>query len=171
MVTQRRSQPADSLDEAVERWRTVRPDLDWSGSAALARLVRVAALVNRQVEAAVAAHGLTAGEFDLLSLLRAGAAGRPMSISELGAQLLLSAAAMTHRVDRLEAAGLVLRQRVHPDRRNLSLLLTERGRTVVETAVADRLAAEQRILAALSPVETARMDAVLRRLSGSLSAD
>src|SRR3712207_7498366 len=55
--------------------------------------------------------------------------------SALARTLMLSPAGMTNRIDRLAAAGLVERAADPDDRRSLLVVLTPKGRTVVDEVV------------------------------------
>jgi len=157
----------DAVDGYIEQWRTERPDLPAGGLAAMAvlgRLGRLAGLVGPAIGAVLARHGLTTGEFDVLAALRR--AGEPFTLTpgELARSMMLSPAATTHRLDRLEAAGLVGRALDPGNRRSMRVTLTGRGREVVDRAVTDHVANEERLLAALSPDDVAELDRLLRAL-------
>jgi len=132
--------------------------------AVLSRLTRTATAVARRIEAALAADGLTIGECDVLQELLRGE-GQIVTASTLSSTLVLSPGALTHRLDRLESAGLVERGRRHPDRRNLSVHLTSKGRSLVEAAITRRIAVEKEIVAAYSPADLSRFDSYLHLLA------
>ena len=71
---------------------------------------------------------------------------------------------MTNRIDRLAARGLVARQDHPDDRRGVLVQLTEAGRDAVDAALAELLAAEQGILAALDVSEHDQLTRSLRLL-------
>jgi DNA-binding MarR family transcriptional regulator len=58
-------------------------------------------------------------------------ARNPQSLSQLGAELALAPPSMTRLVDRLEARGLITRERDETDRRKVVAALTEEGRRLV----------------------------------------
>lgn len=111
-----------------------------------------------------ARHGLTFGEFEMLAaLLRSGPPHR-LKPSELVGALVLSSGAMTNRIDRVEAAGLVERLPDPDDRRGTLVALTEKGRRVVDEAVVAHLANEERLLGTLSPDQRRQLAGLLRTL-------
>ena len=57
-----------------------------------------------------------------------------MRMSELARQALVSPSRLTHRVDRLEAAGVVIRRPCPTDRRGMNAVLTAKGRRLLERA-------------------------------------
>jgi DNA-binding MarR family transcriptional regulator len=78
-------------------------------------------------------EGLTLPQFDVLAQLQRRAEG--MSPGDLTRELLVTAGNVTGIVDRLVRRGLVERRRVPHDGRTRRLLLTPRGRTLVERAI------------------------------------
>jgi deoxyribonuclease V len=88
------------------------------------------------MERASARFGLDWGQFLVLAALRG--AGRPfrMSPRELHRLLLVSPAAVTNRLYRLEAKGLIERSADPTDRRSLPVSLTAQGLSTIERAMA-----------------------------------
>lgn len=78
--------------------------------------------------------------------------------------LALSTGAMTNRLDRLEEAGFVARERDPDDRRGVVVRLTDAGRSAADGAVAEIAAGEQRWLSALTPKEKRALNDLLRTL-------
>lgn len=60
----------------------------------------------------------------------------PLSVTELSRMLELDAGTLSRLLKRLEAAGLVLRDRNPTDERSLAVALTEKGRALREQALA-----------------------------------
>jgi DNA-binding MarR family transcriptional regulator len=157
----------DVVDELVDQWRRERPDLGDDALAAMGtigRMGRLHAHASRAIDAVFARHGLVTGEFDVLAALRRSGPPHAATPGALARTLMLSPAGMTNRVDRLEAAGLVAREADPEDRRSSRVVLTERGRAVVDAAVADHVAGEVALLAAVAPGDRAALDRALRAL-------
>jgi DNA-binding MarR family transcriptional regulator len=93
-------------------------------------------------------------------------AGRPYMLSPgaLVAQTMVTSGTMTNRIDRLEARGLVTRQPDPTDRRGVRVKLTSRGKDAVDSALADLLAREEELLAALSSRQQETLSGLLRSL-------
>jgi DNA-binding MarR family transcriptional regulator len=164
----------DAVDRHIEQWRAERPDLPDDGLAAMAllgRLGRLAGVLGPEIEAVFARHRLTTGEFDVLAALRR--AGEPFVLTPgvLARAMMLSPAAMTNRLDRLEAAGMVARSLDPANRRSMRVELTPDGRRAVDAAVAEHVANEQRLLEPLTPADRAELDRLLRTLLGHLGPD
>ena len=93
--------------------------------------------------AAFAAHGLEPWEFDVLAALRRAGAPYQLSPGQLVAETLVTSGTMTNRIDRLEARGLVRRLPDPADGRGVLVRLTDAGRGLVDTALADLLERER----------------------------
>ena len=78
--------------------------------------------------------------------------------------VILSSCAMTKRLDRLEEMHLVERLPDPNDRRGRLVVLTDRGRELVDAAVAEHLENEQTLLSALDAREREQLAGLLRKL-------
>ena len=160
--------PDDPIDILIQQWRAVRADIDPAPMALVGRLLRVARATDRAVGAALGAHDLQPGWFDVLSALRR--AGEKLTPGALASAVMLSTGGMTKRLDQMEAAGLLTRSPDPSDRRGLLIGLTPKGRRVVDRAVEAHVANEERLLSGLSPGERRRLDLLLRKLDASVAA-
>jgi DNA-binding MarR family transcriptional regulator len=127
----------DEIDAFVARLQRGSPDLDLSTLATFLRLKQFSRELGHRMERVVVRHGLNPGEFDVLTALRH--TGPPYSLmpSQLSTALTVSRAGMTNRIDRLEAAGLVARALDIADRRSVRVALTDKGRAVIDAALAE----------------------------------
>src|SRR5712692_9765631 len=159
-----RPQMPDHVDRIVDQWRRERPDLDTSGNAVMARLLRAARALERSMAGVFERYGLNRGEFDVLASLRR--AGPPFALgpTRLSEGLLLSTAAMTNRADRLERMGLVRRRPDPGDRRQVQVELTERGRTAIDEAFPALIAEDERLLLAVPASDRQALTSLLRAL-------
>jgi DNA-binding MarR family transcriptional regulator len=158
----------DQMDVILEQWRRERPDLDLSPIGVFGRIGQLAGMLGPPVEAVLARHGLSAGEFDVLTALRrAGAPCKPSQLSDL---LMMSRAGMTSRLDRLEVAGWIERRPDPADRRSLRITLTEAGGALIDGTLTEHAATLARLIAPLEPGEVTALEDGLRRLILSLQA-
>ena len=154
----------DAIDRIVQQWNRERPDLDVSVTHVLQRITRLYLLQSASFAEVFNRYGLTFGEYEVLAaLVRSGPPHR-LKPSDLVGELVLSSGAMTNRIDRVEAAGLVERLPDPGDRRGTLVALTDKGRQVVDEAVVTHLANEERLLTALSPRERGQLTDLLRKL-------
>jgi DNA-binding MarR family transcriptional regulator len=159
----------DPVDRILEQWRAVRPDVDVSPMAVIGRLSRTSRLVDAELRRTFEGHGLDAASFDVLATLRRS--GGVLTPGELTRSAMVTSGAITQRLDRLEDRGLVTRARSTADGRGVRVQLTEEGRALIDAALPDHVATENRVLAALTePQRTALTDA-LRTLLAALGDD
>lgn len=154
----------DEIDRIVAQWARVRPDLDPSPAHTLQRIVRADVLLTIGFGELFGRYGLTYGEWAVVAALRRAGPPYRMNPTTLFNSLILSSGAMTNRLDRLEAVGLVQRLPDPNDRRGRLVALTTRGRELVDEAVIEHLASEERLLAGLSASERTRLGDLLRKL-------
>jgi DNA-binding MarR family transcriptional regulator len=129
---------------------------------ALRRILRASERGNRQLAAAT---GLTPSQ--LLVLQEIGERGE-VTPTELSAALQFGQATITNIVDRLEALGLVTRQRGERDKRRVHLAATGAGERTIELAPAMLQAQFSEKFAALPEWEQAMVLAGLGRLADIL---
>lgn len=158
----------DGVDRITEQWALERPDLDSRPMAVVGRIHRVAALLEAGLRPPFAAEGLGNGDFDVLASLRRSGAPYRLNATDLGATMMVTGGAVTKRVDRLAAAGLVTRTVDENDARGRLIGLTPHGREVVDRVVAAHWANEDRLIAALDADERDQLAGLLRKLLISL---
>ncbi|CCH34637.1 MarR family transcriptional regulator [Actinosynnema sp. NPDC047251] len=160
---------ADHVDLVLDQWRAQRPDLDVSPMAVIGRLSRLNRVIDGELRANFARHGLDRASFDVLATLRRSAPPHRLTPTELMRSSMITSGAVTQRLDRLEARGLVTRGPSPVDGRGVVVALTDEGRGLVDKTLPDHLATEERLLAALSPAERERLAATLRTVLESLA--
>ena len=128
------------------------------------RLGRSAHLFERALERALADLGVNPQEFYVLGVLRRAGAPYRLSPTAIARTLLLTTASVTHRVDRLQAAGLVARTPDPADRRGVSVGLTATGLELADRAVDVLNAVEHRTVEGLTATERRELARLLRRL-------
>ncbi|MEV6282016.1 MarR family transcriptional regulator [Kribbella sp. NPDC051770] len=156
----------DEVDRLIEAWRRERPDLDVAPMEVLSRVTRLARHLDRARSHAFATYGLESWEFDVLAALRRAGAPYQLSPGRLLKETLVTSGTMTNRVDRLAARGLVERLPDPADRRGVLVQLTAAGRDSVDAALADLLAHERTLLAAVTERDQAKLARLLRELVG-----
>lgn len=148
------------LDEVLEGFPWIDPEVE----GAVDRIWKLSKHLDRLWDSTAARFGLhQSGEYKvLLKLLQAP--GRQMTPGHLSSKLVLSTGAMTNRLDRLESAGLVRRERDPGDRRSVIVRLTDRGAALMSDAIAAQAKEESRVMSALKPEEQRRLNQLLRKL-------
>lgn len=158
----------DRVDDIVTAWSSVRPELDPSPMGIVGRLSRAARLIERRMDADYRQHDLSAAEFDVLATLRRSGEPYRLLPTDLYRETMLSSGAMTARLDKLEARGLVARGPNPEDRRSVTVTLTEAGLQVVDRAMDTHLACEDQLINALSGAQRSALEGLLRTLLVSL---
>jgi DNA-binding MarR family transcriptional regulator len=154
----------DAVDRIVAQWAVERPELDTGPMAVIGRIHRVGALLDVALRPPFASAGLGNGDFDVLATLRRAGAPFRLTPSELTATMMVTSGAVTKRVDRLEAAGLVTRSVSDRDARGRLIELTPAGLALTDRVVEEHWANEERLLAPLDPSERAALVSALRKL-------
>jgi DNA-binding MarR family transcriptional regulator len=128
----------DPIDEAARQW-----GLRWEAvdqMHAVTSLMRVQQLVLAELDEILRPHGLSFARYEALVLLTFSRAGS-LPLGKMGERLQVHPTSVTSIVDRLEAAGLVVRRRHPHDGRAVLAEITSAGRDLVETATKDLVAA------------------------------
>ncbi len=154
---------ADRVSDYLRQWRRERPDLDVAPMGVVGRITRAEELLSRGTRAYFAEHGLQTGEFDVLATLRRAGGSCTLTPGRLAESTMTSSAAITHRLGRLEAKGLLERRTDPANRRQVLVALSDRGRALVDEVVEGHVANERRLLAVLSAQEQQQLAGLLER--------
>ncbi|MEU8245515.1 MarR family transcriptional regulator [Nonomuraea sp. NPDC048916] len=158
----------DAVDAVLAQWQRERPDVDVWPMGIVGRVSRLSSLFGRALKEFFAEHGLESFEFDVLATLRRSGAPYELTAGALLKSAMVTSGAITNRIDRMEAKGLVERVRDSEDRRSVRIRLTGRGLDVVDELVALHVANEARLLAALDPDARDQLAGLLRLLLESM---
>lgn len=133
-------------------------------------LVRTFGLMERVMQPYFARFGISGSQWGVLRTLeRAEAEGQEgVRVTDLSERLLIRPPSVTGVVDRLERAGLVVRDTASNDLRVKRVRLTARGRRVVEQVRAVHSGQVDALLGGLSAAEQSEFQRLLERLSGHL---
>ncbi len=108
-------------------------------------------------------HGLRKVEFSMLMLLQANG---PLSPKRLARALALSAPNLTLVLDRLQARGLLQRERSLQDGRSQNIVLSSAGQHLATHAAAAAVPMERELLHGLTGAEHAMLIELLRKVGG-----
>lgn len=154
----------DHVDRLRRQWARELPDLDTEPMAILGRAFRLGNMIRPSIEATFAGFGLDRGEFDVIGTLRRSGPPYRLTPTEMYALLMISSGGLTHRLDRLEKAGLIRRERSPRDGRSVEVALTETGAALAETAFRTDMASEAAFLQPLDAQEREMLARLLRKL-------
>jgi DNA-binding MarR family transcriptional regulator len=158
----------DRADEIALAWAREQPGVPVGSIGIVTRIWQAAKLLSDERRRTLGAIGLDAATLDLLSTLRRAGSPYRLSTRELAARCLVTAGAVTQRVDKAQGSGLV--RRLPPVRGSRTVLveLTDAGHREVERAVGMLLSYEQGLVDALAPADQAELAWLLAELLRSL---
>ncbi|MET3982510.1 MarR family transcriptional regulator [Streptomyces sp. PvR034] len=153
-----------SLDEQIAVYQREFQDLDPQVEKVVSALSRLNRRMNVAYGRQTAALGISNAEWEVLKALVLAGDPYRMGPSELAKQLGLTPAAMTHRIDRMTADGLVTRERDESNRVRVIVELTNEGRSKWLDAMRAATVFEEDLLQDLSTAERALLGDILTRL-------
>lgn len=165
MSGQGQEQLPDHVDGVLAQWASAAPDVATAHLGVVARLHRLGHQLALRAETSLEPHGLTQGEFDVLSALLRNGSADGMTPGALAAAVLVSSGGMTKRLAALEAGGWITRRRSPRDRRSVRVALTPTGRKRLTGLLPAYFAAEAEVLDALDAAQRDDLADLLRELS------
>ena len=157
----------DYLDQALDVWAREIPDLDPLTEGIVERIHILAHNFNVSSEQTLAQFDLDRRSFKLLLRLRRFGPPYQRSAGMLAHDMQLSSGAMTNRLDRMEAAGLIRRLADPSDRRGTLVEPTEAGHAAWDQAVGTMARREAMSAAVLTEREREQLHGLLRKLMRS----
>jgi DNA-binding MarR family transcriptional regulator len=131
--------PFDPIDRAAQIWeRRFGPS---SAMAAVTSIMRAQQLLLAELDAILRPYGLTFARYEALVLLTFSREGQ-LPLRVMGERLMVHPTSVTNTIDRLEAAGMVLRKPNPTDGRGRLAEITDSGRSAVQSATSDLMAAD-----------------------------
>lgn len=161
----------DDVDHHVARWAEFWKDNPMYApevEGAITRMQAVLKQLKKVHAAAFVDSAFTLEDYWTLHALMV----QPYPVEATPAQLAemtnVTRAAMTSRLDRLVASGLVTREVDPADRRRVTVRPTPAGREAWDTYVHQGMAREQHLLSALSQAELRQLNSLLRKVVQSI---
>lgn len=139
------------------------------GQEALLGVLRTANVLRNQVAAVIEPYGVTVQQYNVLRILR-GAGGEPLPTLEIGARMIEQSPGVTRILDRLEAKGLVARERCPEDRRQVLCRILPEGLELLRRMDDSVEALEASALDMLDGNEQRELIALLDRVRGARNA-
>ncbi len=124
-------------------------------------LARCYSTLHKAVACKVAEYDLTTPQFGVLEALHHLG---PLSLGELAEKLLVTGGNITYVMGRLEAMGLVTRERSGSDRRVVRAHLTAKGRRLIQEVFPGHARFIEGLLAHLEPEEQEELRRLLKKL-------
>jgi DNA-binding MarR family transcriptional regulator len=133
-------------------------------------LLRTADLVRRALAAVIEPHGITGQQFNVLRILR-GAAPEPLPTLEIADRMIEQTPGITRLLDRLEAKGLVARNRCRTDRRQMHCRITDAGRALLDELEQPVDQAGEDVMRPIGRAGQRQLNALLDRIRGGPEPD
>lgn len=152
----------DAVDRVIEQWAAEKPSLDTEPMAIIGRVIRISKYLESEVAKLHKRYDLKLGEFDVLATLRRS--GEPYSLtpSELINSMMLTSGAMTNRLDKLTAKGLIAREHSQQDRRSVSVQLTAQGLELIDQLVEEHVIIQQGLVEKIPPEQRGEVNMLLK---------
>jgi len=154
----------DEIDEQLDIWVREIPDLDRLTEGIIERIGILNYNIGLGMDETLQTYELDRRAFSLLGKLRRIGSPYRASAGKLAADLRLSSGAMTNRLDRLEAAGLIRRLPDPTDRRGTIVEPTELGNSMWDETVGAAARREIGYTSGLTKAEKEQLHDLLRKL-------
>ena len=154
----------DELDAQLEVWAREIPNLEPVTEGIVERIQSLGKAFDRSLDDTLAEFGIDRHTFHVLGKLRQVGPPYQRSAGQLATRMRLSSGAMTNRLDRMEAAGLIRRLPDPFDRRGTLVEPTQAGHDIWDRTVGTQAQREARISSVLDEPERAELHRLLRRL-------
>ncbi|WP_367989702.1 MarR family winged helix-turn-helix transcriptional regulator [Vibrio sp. NTOU-M3] len=152
----------DAIKKVTNQWALEKPELETEPMAIMGRMMRLAKHLEGEVSELHRQYDLKMGEFDVLATLRRSGEPYALTPSELLSSLMLTSGAMTNRLDKLEAKGLIARQHNQEDRRSVTVALTEKGFTLIDSLICKHVAKQQELVRSLNGAQRTELNKLLK---------
>jgi len=160
----------DSVDVLIEQWTAALGDIDPRVEGIVTRMQLIVRHVSSRKAESVAALGMQMWECATLYALRRRGKPYVAGPTELAAELGITGAAMTNRVDAMVRRGYVVRRYDRDDRRRNVVALTRKGVAAAERIVAGQRDVEADLIATLTDAQQEQLITLLRRLMQAVDA-
>jgi DNA-binding MarR family transcriptional regulator len=133
---------------------------------AILSIARTAALIEHGGAEAFKPYGLTTTQYNVLRILR-GAGQEGLCRNEVGERLVTKVPDVTRLLDRMEAAGLVVRERGAQDRRFVATRITDKALKLLERIDRELPAMHARQLGHVSQKRLRDLISILEEVRGA----
>jgi DNA-binding MarR family transcriptional regulator len=158
----------DPVDAIAAAWQRELPGVPTHSIGIVTRIWQIAKTLGDDRARLLRDHHADTATLDLLSTLRRQGEPYRMTTRELAAASLITAGAITQRVDRAEAQGLVTRS-ARPNSRTVDIELSPLGRATIDSLVTAVLTRECELLADLPAQQHDQLENTLRELLAHLT--
>jgi len=159
------------IDDTIATWRDTRPDLDVTGMDLVLRMTSVVRISAARIHEQLSEFGITLAEFDVLATLRRSGAKAELTPSHIAEVGMVKPSGLSHRLGRLERAGLISRSVDPDDRRSALIRITPAGRRIADRGIEIIADAHNQMISGLSATEQRTLSRLVTTLVDDVSAD
>ena len=152
------------MDDLVEQWAVALEGVDQRVDGIVTRMQLIVRHLSAQKAAALEGMGMQMWECATLYALRRRGEPYAAGPTELAAELGVTGAAMTTRVDAMARHGYVVRRYDRADRRRSVIALTRKGKGLADRIIAGQLDVEEKLVGTLTDAQQDQLTGLLRRL-------
>lgn len=134
----------------------------------IGRISRASLTFDRAIATSLNRFDLHPSEFDVLATLLRDGAPHELQVSDLVKRTMVTAAAVSQRLNKLEGRGLVTRRIDSENRRAIIVTLTAEGYELISRALTAHVETEHTLLNPLTVTERNQLACLLRKLLLSL---
>lgn len=163
--------PNDAVDAIALAWSRERPGTPVDGIGIVTRLWMCAKLLGEDRRRVLSAVGADTATLDLLSVLRRSGEPYQLTTRQIAERTGVTAGAISQRLARAEASGLVERSPASEGSRVVLVTLTGAGHELVEQLVDQVLGREERLVSVLSESQQGQLTELLRLLLEGLRGE
>jgi DNA-binding MarR family transcriptional regulator len=156
------NETSDYIDTVQQQWARIDPTISSEPARIIGRVRRLAELIQRRSNRVLDSYGISRDEFDILALLTR--TGRPMTPSQLSADLIISGPGTTKRIRKLVAAGLVTREPDPSDGRGALIRMTAEAEAMILPVLRSVSDFEGELISSLAATDREELARLLRTL-------
>lgn len=158
----------DRVDITIKKWSKERADLNTSAKSILGRIIRLQSIILNKVSQTFKEFDINPGEYAVLCNLRVNGHPYQMSPKDIIQSVLLTSGGMSNLLERMENQNLIKRISDPDDKRGVLVVLTEKGKNIIDAAMTEHVQVEEMLINSLDKNERLELEKLLKKLLTNL---
>ena len=158
----------DRVGMTIKKWSKERPDLNTSAKSVIGRIIRLQGVILNQVSRTFKEFDINPGEYAVLCNLRVNGHPYQMSPKDIIQSVLLTSGGMSNLLERMENKKLIRRISDPDDKRGIVVVLTEKGKNIIDAAMTEHVQVEEMLISSLDKNERLELEKILKKLLTNL---